>query len=108
MGKFPLRLIYEHSQEKANGTPQKGTASRVGPSDGEPAGKTNLSVLWANLQIDWLGQPYVSALFGGAMAGNLTLRNVPKTRRRLAAREAWAVVIILSAIGWLAILTVLI
>ena len=101
-------MFYAYRQEKTHRAPQEGAACAVGPASSGSARDPYLSVLRTEIQIKRLGQSYVPALSGGAMAGYLNLARVHSVRRRrMDTRTSWACIAFLSAIGWGLVLMVL-
>lgn len=62
MGNFLLTRKNDRTKETALQTAQEGTARRVGPSRRGQARNPHLPVLRAEVQVERLGQPHVSAL----------------------------------------------
>lgn len=106
MGNILLFISYGYYQKETRGAPQEGTSRSVRPARGEPACNPYLPVLWAEIQIYWLGQPHVSALFGGPMAGYLSESANPTRKGRLPLWDAWAFVTCLSVAAWRGLLAV--
>lgn len=107
MGNILLFISYGYHQKETRCPPEEGATCIVGPARGEPARDPHLPVLRAKIQINWLGQPHVSALFGGSMAGNLSEPENFPGKDRLPFWDAWAFVTVLSLAGWRGLLAVL-
>lgn len=100
MGKILLSISYGCSEQKAHAAPQERTARGFRSAGGEPSGYPHLPLLRAKIQIEQLGQPHVSALSGGAMAGLLTGSDRIAPNGRLPRRWAWLAVLLFSIAAW--------
>lgn len=107
MGNILLSAFYGYHQKETRGAPEEGAPCIVGPARGEPARDPGLPMLRTEVQIKRLGQPYVSALFGGSMAGLLSKLELSVENDRLPLRDAWTLVTVLSLAGWRGLLAVL-